>query len=195
MAVNSLFPSYVVINYHSAYGKHTMTIPTREWNAGIGVNDKGGYQAWDTADIDAVVMIEDLANSLAENFPSTVVFDGWIIYNYAAPDESPNPVAGGVFTDIAGTEATPGWSQAVQNQITMYDTDFNTFKIVMLDAASFDDFAKRTGATLHTGQQAVVASITDVGFAWSSRANARPDVVRSATTKLNDELRKQYDMA
>lgn len=194
MPEHTLFPSYVLINYHSEFAKHTQTIQTRLWSSIGGTGSAGAYEAWDTSTRDAEDMINDLVDVLKTNFPASVTFDNAVVYNFPSETQAPNPVAFVTLGQV-GTEGDPGWYKAVQNQITMYDTDFLIAKIVMLDAASFDDFAKRLAGTVHTGQAAVFDELADANNAWASRANNQILAIVSATTKLNDELRKQYDMA
>jgi hypothetical protein len=194
MTQHSLFPAYLKIGYHSAFGVHTMTIPTRAWNS-VGITgDVGNFINWEDVPVDGEEMIDDLIAALAAGFEDTTIFDSATVYTFESEDSPPRP-QGGKALAVAGSEAIPGTTKAVQNQLTMFDTSFNTFKLVALDAASYDVWNKRGPLALHTWETAVVAILTDTANGWSSRANLRPNIVRSAISKMNDELRKQYGMS
>jgi hypothetical protein len=193
MAANSLYPSYVVINYHSSYGKHKATIPTRQWNALLGTNGKGGYLNWNEVEVDAADMFEAYAGAWKGMFPSDVSLDDYIIYDYDGdPDNSPNPVAGDTLA-LAGTEGTPVSFKAVMSTMTYFDTSYDGGKIISLDCASLGEWERRTTPT--TAEAATFAVLSDFDWAFSSRSNLRPNLLRSITRKLNDELRKQYGMS
>jgi hypothetical protein len=171
-----------------------MTLPTRAWNPVPITGTAGSFLDWNEDPVDAEGMVKDLTAELSNGFPATVAFDSFVIYNYPSEDEAPVPVASGALTDV-GSEAAPGQTKAVQAQLTFFDTAFNTYKLVVLDVASFDDWEKQSSTSLHAYQEEVFTQITAETNAWASRAGFRPATLRSGTTKLNDELRKQYGMA
>jgi hypothetical protein len=192
MPVHLLNPSYVLLNYHSVFAQHRMTLPTRAWDAGAGTNGFGGYEAWDLSDRDALDMITDFANKLCALLHSTVIFDTWVIYHETFPAGPLVPVASEPFVAVAGTEATPGWYEAVQGVFTFYDIAFNTAKISLLEYASLDNFARRSYATASADEVAVADEFMDVNNAWASRGGYRPNNLRSLSLGINDALKKQY---
>lgn len=192
MTIHSLYPAYVLMRYHSKYAPHTMVVPTRAWNALAGTNGKGGFEAWDASDVDAVDMIEELATALSYlQWSDGSAFDDWTIFTLASETDPPLPRATGTL-GLAGQDDTPGYTKAVQFTYTFYDTGFNTAKIVLLDAASNGDFAKRNLATLSSDELAVATHFMADTNAWASRAGFQPNSVRSLAKTLNEELRKSY---
>jgi len=194
MAIHSLYPSYVVMKYHSTFGQHTMTLPTRRWIPTPVSGANGSYLDWNETPTDGEVMITALATVLQEIASAAVNFDTFLIYDVPNVGDSPQPVSGGVI-DLPGTVAVPGWFKAVQTTFTFFDTAFNTAKLVLLDGASLSDFDKHLAGDFSGGETDVIAQFISEDNAWSSRAGFRPSVIRSVTQTLNDELRKQYGMA
>ena len=192
MTVHTLKPSYQEWRYHSAFGAHKMILPTREWSPVGGISGFGSYTSWDTNLRDAGDMIDDFVDLLLPKFPSTVVFDSWQIWNFDEDADFFIPVAGDAFTSKVGTDGTAAYSQAVQSVMTMFDTAFNTCKIVLLDMNSRNNFNRRTAATVDADEQAYFDAFSDVGNAWASRAGFRPASIRSVSLGINDELKKQY---
>jgi hypothetical protein len=192
MATHLLNPSAVRINYHSVFAQHTMTLPTRAWNPLAGTNGFGGYEAWDLSERDAQDMIEGLVFTFVDVLHSSVVFDNWVIYNEASPGGVMLPVASDIFAGVVGTEATPGWYEAVQGIFTFYDTSFNTAKISILEYASKNNFARRTYTTASAPEVAIADEYMVSSNAWSSRAGFRPSTLRSLSLGINDALKKQY---
>lgn len=192
MAENLLNPSAVRLAYHSVFAQHTMTLPTRQWNPLGGTSGFGGYEAWDASDRDVVDMVTDLVDALCACLHSSVVFDTWVVYNEESPGGVMLPVASDVFTAKVGTEATPGWYEAVQGVFTFYDTEFKTAKISLLEFASKNNFAKRTYATTSAAEASIADEYMAVSNAWASRNGARPSSLRSLSLGINDALKKQY---
>ena len=64
-------PAYVRINYHSAYGQHTMQVPTLAWSS-------NQFTTWASGSVTDSTMIDDLVALLLPFYPSTVTFDNWI---------------------------------------------------------------------------------------------------------------------
>jgi hypothetical protein len=193
MTEYSLFPSFVRIFYHSVFGRHTMTLPTRQWNVAIGTGGQGGYEAWDTTPRDALAMITDWVGELAGVTPDSVVYDEFVIYNMLAEDAPANVVGGGSLA-VSGTDATPGWIAGTQATFTFYDTAFLPAKVVVLDAASNNLFNKVPYAAASAAQVAVFDSYALATNAWSSRAGNRPATPRNLLYTLNRKLRKQYGL-
>lgn len=192
MALNSLFPGYILIDYHSTKAAHKMTLPTRAWNPLGGTGGQGGYEAWDASDRDAIAMATDLATLLNDYAPGEVTFDKWTAYTIASVGAPAIPKAGGAFSGLTGGAVTPGWWQAVQSTLTLYDTGFNTVKLVTLDATSLNHFGPTAFGDLDVKEAAIFAEFILNTNAWSSRANLRPATFRSYRTTINNELEKQY---
>lgn len=191
---SGLYPSYVKVNYHSIYAQHTMTLPTRRWIPTPVTGANGSYLDWTGTPRDGEDMIHDLFVVLQEICSADVNFDTFIIYDIPTVGDAPQPVSGGVI-DLPGTVAVPGWQKAVQTTFTFFDTGFNTAKLVLLDAASLNDFNKHLAGDFSAGEIDVIAQYISDGNAWASRAELRPSVCRSVTQTINDELRKQYGLS
>jgi hypothetical protein len=194
MAEHSLFPSYVKVFYHSIYAQHTMTIPTRRWIPTPVSGANGSYLDWTGTPTDGEVMITALFTALQEICSADVNFDNFIIYDIPVEGDAPQPVSGGVI-DLPGTVATPGWQKAVQTTFTLFDTDFNKMKLVVLDSASLNEFSKHLAGDFSGGELDVIAQLISEDNAWASRAGFRPSVPLSVTQTINDALRKQYGLS
>jgi hypothetical protein len=139
-------------------------------------------------------MIDALVGVLVPFYPTTYVFDNWTIFHQPADPGPSFPQVGGVFTSIEGTDATPGWAKATQATMWWKTATFGDMKLVMLDFASQDNFDKTT-VLIDARLTNLDGVVTNVNWAWAGRDNQRPATFKSATVKLNDELRKQYRMA
>lgn len=192
MTTHLLNPSYVKILYHSVFAQHSMSIPTRPWSAADGGSGNGSYIAWDDSTADPEAMITALVEDIVGVLHSSVIFDTWWIYNELSVGGQLVPVKSGVFTSLEGTEATPGWYEAVQGIFTFYDTGFNTAKLSILEFASKNNFARRDYGTLSVPELAIANEFMADGNAWSSRAGLQPVTLRSLSLGINDALKKQY---
>ena len=192
MTVHTLKPSYVEINYHSVYGSHKMILPTRQWSPVIVTASQGSFTSWNDTGRDADDMINDLVDELCAKFPDTVSFDQYTIWNFDEPSDFFIPVAAAAFVAKIGLDDDPGWTEAVQSVMTMFDTEFNTVKLVLLDMSSRNNFARRTAATADADELAIFAEFSSSTNAWASRAGFQPNTLRSVSLGINDELKKQY---
>lgn len=192
MTEHTLFPSFVVVNYHSEMARHKMTLPTRAWNPLGGETVLGGYEAWDSSNRDAVEMINDLVTKLVVRHGATVVYDEAVIYNIPVEFGAAYPVGNVIFEDAVGTDGTPGWYKAVQATFSFYDTGFNESKLVLLDAASDNGFDRRSAATYITAETDIANEWRADTNAWASRAGLQPKTFRTVTYTINDALRKRY---
>ena len=190
---NSLYPACVVVNYHSAYGFHKMTLPIRNIE-----NPAGGpaYEVLDWGDNTRMLddMINDLIDALLPRFPDTVEFDTYTPFTFATPTSDGVPLQTLTFTGQVGSAAVPGWSKATMETMTFRDEEAALAKLVLLDFASGNNFEKYTNAAT-AGVTTIVSVFTDASNAFSSRNGARPQSFIARTAKLNDELRKSYRMA
>jgi hypothetical protein len=191
---NSLKPSYIQIRYHSALGGHKMILPTRQYSPVPGISGFGTFTSWDDNIRDIGDMMDDLVDVLVVQFPVSVVFDDWTVFDFNEDADFFIPVSGDAFTSKTGTDSTPGWFYAVQSVFTMFDTAYGTVKLNLLDTSSRGNFAKRTGATADSGELAIFGVLSDAGNAFSSRKGFRPATLRSISLGINDELKKQYGL-
>jgi len=188
---NSLYPSYVQIEYHSAFGVHKMTLPTRQWSSAGGAS--GSFEAWDTTARDAADMVDDLITDIKAVYPSSVVFDLATIYNFPDPDEDPVPVRLLVLGD-AGTAVSSAWSKAVQQTFTFRTLSNGIFKLVLLDVPTDNNFDRVPVSSFTAPFLAIEAELTSQANAWSGRDNARPNSAIQASATLNEKLRREYRM-
>jgi len=187
----SLDPAFVTLNYHSGYAPHKMTIPTRAWIPTAGTHGVGGYESWAVTEIDAHDMVIALVTLMLPLMPTGVTFDDYTIYTQDGATAPAIPKAGEVLA-LAGTEASPGWTRAVQRTFNMFDTAYNPVKLVLLDADSNDLFVKVTGASSTTAEKALITEFSDLTNAWASRAGFKPYVYRDVLTTINVKLRDSY---
>jgi hypothetical protein len=187
----SVAPAFVKINYHSAYGAHVAIVPTLAWNAGAGQGDFATHAGGITA---ADAMIQDLCNVLIGILPTTASYDNYVIYDQPDPDDLAVPVASNTI-GVAGLDATPGWDKATQVTMTFRTTNFSTFKIVVLDAATNGDFSKTTVVPGSGVLFDVLGLVSDASLGWAGRDNGRPNNLISQTVTLNEKLRRAYRLA
>lgn len=191
---NSLKPSYIEFRYHSSLAPHKMILPTREYSPVPGASGFGTFTSWDDNIRDIGDMVDDFVDLLLPKFPTSVVFDDWTVFDFNETAGFFIPVSGDGFTAKVGTDATPGWFYAVQSVFTMFDTEYGTAKLNLLDTSSRNNFARRTAATADAEELAIFGAYSDEGNAWSSRNGARPSILRSISLGINDELKKQYGL-
>ncbi len=187
----SLDPAFIKLNYHSGYAPHSMTLPTRAWIPTAGDNGLGGYESWAVTEVDALDMVTGLVNLMKVLMPTGVTFDDFTIYTQDGADAVAVPKAGAVLA-ITGTEASPGWTRAVQRTFNFFDTEYHAAKIVLLDADSNDLFTKVTGASASVAELAVAEEYSLLTNAWASRAGFKPYVFRDILTTINTKLRDSY---
>lgn len=193
MAENSLFPAFVKIDYHSPWGTHVMTIPTKGWNDDVSAGGKGTFDTWGGSPADADDMVKDLVNLLKPFYQPDHFFDLYTIYTMASETAKPNPVASNSL-GIEGTEASSNWSKAVQTTFTIRTDSFGIMRIVLLDApnpASFDRIAS------FDASPEALALVTELGSltkGWSGRDNAKPGTLVQIAYTLNEKLRREYHM-
>jgi hypothetical protein len=171
-----------------------MTIPTKVWNIAIGTHGQGGYEAYDSTPRDAVDMITDLVSEIIPVMPDSVTFDDYVIYVQPAPENPEAFAVGGGSLALDGLDTTPGWIPAVQATYTYYDGGFRPGKLVLLDAASNNNFSKLGFAAMSDIQKAPLVQLGLESNAWASRAGNRPSNPRNLLFTLNRKLRKQYGL-
>lgn len=187
----SLFPSYIVIEYSSSFGVHTMTIPIRQWTSGAG--DLGEAEAWNSGTRDLADMVDDLVADLAELYPATVTFETATVYNFADIDSDPDPV-GQHALGVVGTAVTSAWSKAVQQTFTFRTDNFNIYKLVLLDVPTDNNFDRVPAAAFTTEFDNVVFELTADANAWQGRDGSQIIQPIQASATLNEKLRRSYRM-
>lgn len=191
---NSLYPAFVLINYHSTYGPHKMIIPTRAWQATNITGTIGSYTAWDSSQVDAELMVNDLVTTFLPFFLATTSFDAATVYTLASPTSPQLPQATVALTAV-GTSTSTTQAKAGETHYSFRDTGFNLSGITFLDAPVNVGFEPKTPASFSVEDDSLKLEFTAVNRAWSSRAGFRPSVLRRATYDLNGKLRKEYGMA
>lgn len=193
MALNSLYPAFVKIDYHSPYGAHSMTIPTLPWTNIPIAGGHGAFDIWSVGTRDADDMIKDYVNLLKVFFKPDHFFDQYTIYTMATPTSAPTPVTGNTLS-IEGTEASSHWSKAVQTTFSIRTADFGQMKIVLLDAPVPNSFDKIASFDASPEALALVAELADPDNGWSGRDGSKPATLTQIAYTLNEKLRREYNM-
>lgn len=192
MAPNSLSPASVVVAYHSAYGAHRMTIPTREWFPTGITGALGSFLAWDLTTIDGELMITNLINELAAVLQSTCAFDFVTVYTKDDAD-APNIPRASLPISIPGTSVSTGQSAAVSTSFLFKTTGNGIAKLVLLDSPIGSNwFAPILPASFGSLITDISDEFESASNAWSGRDDNRPDSCFKVTFDLNDKLQKQY---
>jgi len=175
MAPNSLFPSYVLLQYTSAFGQHFMTIPTLLWNDTPGATgDAGVFTTWDSVGRSADDMINDLVDAMAVFWKNDTTFDLYTIYTLADAEATPQPRVAKPLTQV-GSNVSTSWSKAVETTFMMRTDLFGIRRLVFLDAPSGNLFDKIS--QFDTSPEALAILI-----------------LTQITYTLNEKLRKEYGM-
>jgi hypothetical protein len=182
MAEHSLVPAYVEIDYHSTWSPHKMTIPTLAWNPGAGYGD---FETHNGGSIAADEMVDALIAVLKAFVPASVAFDGYTVFTKAT-EASPSIPRAFKTSGVVGT-APLSWSKATQLTISAKTDNAGDARLVLMDAASGNDFDLITPAT-------ITASYTALFAEWFSPDNGLPYYFTQASITLNEKLRKQYHM-
>jgi len=191
MTVNSLSPAYVVVDYHTAFAPHRMTLPTLAWHIDL-VNPDGFFDTWDSTGRDGAVMVDAFTDLLLPLYDNTFVVDGYTIYNKPLPTDVPQPVYEHRYTAKVGTGTPTGWSEAVQKTYFMRTTAFGASKLVLLDAWTNNNFGKYY--TVTSDEQDLLDEFMQPFNGWSGRDNAKPNALRALTITLNERLRREYHL-
>lgn len=190
---SSLFPAFFRVFQHSDFGLHVHTTPTLGWNDDASAGGHGSFDTWAGSTTDADAMITDFVTILADFYPSTVVFDSYIIYTMDSPTADPEPRTGNTLA-VPGTVSGGGWSKAVQATMVWRTVAFGLLKVVLLDCASgnaYDKIATLPGSGPIFDLDALLVDNTK-GF--SGQDNAQPGTFIGQTKTLNEKLRREYRM-
>ncbi len=191
MPTDKLFPAFVKIDYHSAFGAHVMTLCTREL-ATTGIGDPGSYEAWDFSTIAADVMIENFIDLFAAAIPAAMTVDAYTIYKVPTIGAPPQPVYTSPYVTVGSAAGLTGQAKAVQVTIGFKTELFGDARIVVLDRpvnGSFGSFTDPGAEFAALGAEFMAAT-----NAWAGRDNARPAALTNASITLNKRLRRKYDM-
>jgi hypothetical protein len=190
---NSLYPAYVDMQYHSAFGTHHMIIPTLNWNDDAATGGAGSFDAWDSSVAAADSMINSLVDLFAPFFKADTHFDLYTIYTLADAEATPQPRVSKALTQV-GTSISTSWSKAVETTFTFRTDTFGIRRLVFLDAPSGNLFDKINQFSTSPEAVDIRDALADEGNGWSARDNGRPETLVQITYTLNDKLRREYGM-
>lgn len=193
MAPNSLAPGYVLIAYHSAYGKHNMILPTRAWSPTPITGNLGSWVNWNSVPIDGEGMVNDLVDLFAPIFLATTIFDTATVYTQA-DENSPAFARKTVALATPGTNTGTLQAKAVQHNWMFRDDEFALSKLTFLDAPIGSNFDPTTDISGIPALDDLANQWMDADQAWSSRNGLRPSQFVKITYTLNEKLRKEYGM-
>jgi hypothetical protein len=195
MAPNSLSPSSVLIDYHSLYGAHKMTIPTLQWLPTNLTGTLGSYLAWDgVTSVDAEAMVNALVDLLKVFVISSTAFDLATVYNQATATSDNIPARSVALTQV-GTSSATGFTQAQSATFNFKTTANGDAKLILLDSPiGSAGFVALHPASFSAAVLALEVGFTDTASAWSGRDDARPNVLRKVTYDLNEKLQRAYKM-
>lgn len=194
MALNSLYPAAVRINYNSAFGAHSMTLPSVPVLGGdIGV---GGYQ-FTLRGLAAPVNVDDAVNDFVDVLKALMgtdtTFVDYVLFQYATPTSKGVPVSSQPINKV-GTGGITSWRKAVQQTWTWRTDEFGIFKMVLLDVPSGGSFDKITSTDGDARQAALNAYVTAPVTWLAGRDGGRPNTFLQASVTLNEKLRRSYRM-
>lgn len=194
MAINSLFPAFVRINYLSSYGVHTMTVPAVDVvlnspvPSGFAFNLRGA-----AVDVDVVDAVSDFVDICKPFFRNHVKFVDFTVFTMENPTAQPLPRISRSLTQV-GTNVVAGWDKATQMTLTWRTDEFGLFKIVFLDVATGGDFGKVVDLTTAPNMDALSDYVT-ADVTWvAGRDGGRPVTFLQASTTLNEKLRRSYKL-
>lgn len=192
MAPNSLSPASLLIDYHSAFGAHKMTLPTLEWIPTGLSGALGSYTAWNGVVVDGETMVNELVDGLRPFFPATTHFDQATAYTQASPTSSNIPRASVALTQV-GTNPSTNPSAAVSATFMFKTLGNHDAKVVCLDVPFGSGWLAPILPSDFTADMLTLEGyFTDIGRAWSGRDDTRPSVLRKLTFDVNEKLQAIY---
>ena len=195
MTVHDPGPYFLRLNYVSGGNPHSMQISTNAWSPPGGGFTNGSFVKNGGGSIDTLAALSDLTDVLVPFWTSGTDFVSWQVFFKATPSDDPVPIAGGAFTGVTGTAASPFAEEATQMTINMRTADFNLMKIVLLDYAENVSFAKILVIPGSGALHDLFAYLTGTDCFVVGRDGTAAAQFISATKKLNDALRKTYRQA
>lgn len=195
MAVHSLYPNHVVINYASVWGEHKATYPVVGYTPDATPGEPGylttrAGTSLQIVDDDVI----DFIDILAAFHLNTTTFTGFTVYEWPDEDGPAQPV----YTksvSIAGAQ-TPGaaWDKGTQQTVTWRTALFGLFKVVLLDLETGGSFSKSVSPTAYTALSNLHDFVIDEDGWLCGRDGARPVTFLQSAVTLNDSLRRRYDL-
>jgi hypothetical protein len=183
-----------VIDYHTAFAAHKMTLPTLQWLPTNLTGSLGSFQAWDLSSVDAEAMVNAFCTKLAALVPATTSFDLATAYTQATPTSDNIPVRS-VAIGTPGTLVGGSFPQAVSCTMNFKTLGNGDAKVVILDTPLGASGFLALHAPFASGFTDVETELTNVSNAWSGRDDTRISTLRKVTFDLNDRLQKQYRMS
>ena len=193
MPANSLFPAFVKIEYESAFGPHSMIIPTVEIAPPSEPGDPAQFiLPTPLAPVDVETGIGDYVDIIKGLFPTTTNIVNYTAYTMADAEAVPVPVESALI-DVNGTDSSSAWHKATQQTMTWRTTAFGIFKIVFLDSAvgSFDKINTVGSSGVLFDLDAFVKASTSF---IRGRDGGRPATFLQLASTLNEKLRRSYRM-
>lgn len=192
MAVHSLVPAWVRLDYHSLYGSHVALMGTRDWIPTSITGGMGSYSPWTGSPIDAEAMIDAMIDVLKDLHLATTAFDLATIYTQASVGAPIFPRATKVLA-VVGAHGAIGPAQAIQSNLNARSALGAPCKLTLLDASALNMQMFIIKPVAFTAEvNALVTEWTAPGNAWSARDDSKPSTALSWTMTENNELRKRY---
>lgn len=182
--------SFAKIQYATAFGVHSSTIPFRLVST-LGLGDPGTVESWNGDPISPATMVETMIDKMAEVVPSTTTFNKYTLYKWNGDIEEYQPfyeAASGIAGSAVGLT---GQAKAVQQTVSIKTLGFGLLKIVFLDRASGGVFGNVFPDATMTE---IVAEAVSLDNAWCGRDQTRPAIFTNTSISLNKRLRRKYGM-
>jgi hypothetical protein len=194
MTEYGLQPSYIRLDYHSSYGPHSQTIPTKQWLPTSITGAMGSYVGWGSVPLDAEDMIDGYVALAKVLIPPTSQYDLATIFNWDSGADRFIPVATKTLA-VAGTSGTGSPNKAISFTMNLRTDGGQPMKLVWLDYVHTGLEFNKIGAGGFSAAMLLVADyVADIDNAFAGRDNTRPGAIVSGTFDLNQALRKQYRM-
>jgi hypothetical protein len=186
----SLFPAFIRVLYSTAYGVHTMTLPTNEWTVGDIASPSGYFSAHLLGvPVGAETMLLALLDK-AKPFVSTLVnFGRYTIYTMESADGPQIPRYSNAIS-VTGTATANALDESCQLTFHFKTSDSNDSKLTFLDATRLDTFNKILNPLDFANVPDLVTEWTADTNAWRGRDGKRPFNIVSITATLNRKLRQ-----
>lgn len=191
MSHNSLYPSFVRINYTTAYAPHSQTVPTTTVS-----NDAGDWQ-FHPEDGGTVIGVDDAViawiGTMRQYYPASTVFTDATLFTMATPTATPVPVFSFPIALLGtGVPGTGDDVKATQGTFTFRTDQGGIFKLVFLDmiVSSWEKITSPTNALV----SALVTHVLTTQHWMAGRDGGDPRVFLQRATTLNERLRRSYRM-
>jgi hypothetical protein len=189
MALNSLSPAWIQLNYTSNGHQHRAILPCKP-NGGWVAGFEPSLQKKDTTDIDATAAVAAYWNVAKPFFNTSSTLDSYYAYSRPTPSDPPEFIYTAPI-GLAGTSAfatVPG----VETVISFKTSLLGGLKLYLMEAV----LAANIKTPLPTPLDAATLAFTDYVIGddgWiTGRNNQFPLAPLFLTTKLNDYYRRKY---